>query len=42
MQPEELLYKEAMEAVNNENYLLARELMTRLLHRDRLNAQYWV
>jgi len=42
MQPEELLYKEAMEAVNNENYPLARELMTRLLQRDRLNAQYWV
>ena len=42
MQPEELLYKEAMEAVNNENFPLARELMTRLLQRDRLNAQYWV
>lgn len=42
MQPEELLFKEAMEAFNNEDFPLARELMTRLLQRDRLNAQYWV
>ena len=42
MQSEELLLKDAMEAVAQDNIPLARELMTRLLQRDRSNAQYWV
>jgi tetratricopeptide (TPR) repeat protein len=42
MQPEDLLLKEVLEAVKQEEILRARELMTRLLKRDRLNAEYWV
>ena len=42
MQSEELLLKEAMEAVEQENLPLARELMTRLLQRNRSNPEYWV
>jgi len=42
MQSEELLLKDAMEAVAQDNIPLARELMTRLLQRDRSNPQYWV
>lgn len=42
MQSEELLFKEAMEAVEKGDIPLARELMTRLLQRNRQNAQYWV
>jgi len=42
MQSEELLLKEAMEAVEQENIPLARELMTRLLQRNRSNPEYWV
>jgi tetratricopeptide (TPR) repeat protein len=42
MQPEDLLLKEVLDAVKQEEILRARELMTRLLKRDRLNAEYWV
>jgi len=42
MQPEVLLFKEAMEAVQKRDIPLARELLTRLLQRDRSNADYWV
>ena len=42
MQSEELLLKDAMEAVAQDNIPLARDLMTRLLQRDRSNPQYWV
>jgi tetratricopeptide (TPR) repeat protein len=42
MQPEDILLKEVLEAVKQEEILRARELMTRLLKRDRLNAEYWV
>lgn len=42
MQPEELLFKEVKEAIQQENIPLARDLMTRLLKRDRMNADYWV
>ncbi len=42
MQPEELLFKEAMDAIKKEDIPLARDLMTRLLKRDRMNPDYWV
>lgn len=42
MQPEELLFKEAMEAIEKEDIPHARELMTRLLQQNRSNSQYWV
>lgn len=42
MQPEDLMLKEVLEAIRQEEILRARELLTRLLKRDRLNADYWV
>jgi len=42
MQPEELLFKEAMEAIDKKEIAKAREIMTRLLQRNRSNADYWV
>lgn len=42
MQSEELLLQEALDAIKQENIPQARELMTRLLQRNRTNAEYWV
>lgn len=42
MTPEELLFKEALEALEKGDRRLARELLTRLLKLDRANPEVWL
>ena len=42
MTPEELLYQEAQDAINNNDKKLARDLLTRLLKLNRAKPEYWL